>query len=77
LVFGMGHPWGKEIKVCSNKVRRVMYGPRGLNFYKVIYWEMLKKIFSRTTRPISTKLKVGIMLGGWEFGFVQIKVLAQ
>jgi len=27
LTFGMDHPWGKEIKRCSNKVPRVMYGP--------------------------------------------------
>jgi len=37
----MEHPWGKEIQVCSNKV------PRGLNFYVVIYREMLKKSFSQ------------------------------
>jgi len=41
----MNHPWGKEIEVCSNKVPRVMYvcfHPRDLNFYIVIYREMLK-----------------------------------
>jgi len=41
-----------------------MAPPRGLNFYIVIYREMLKKMFfSRTTWPISTKLD-GNMLGG-------------
>jgi len=39
--------------------------PRGLNFYIVIYREMLKKSSS------------GNMLGGWGFRFVEIKVLAQ
>jgi len=40
----MEHRLGK-ILVCSNKVPRVMYSPhpRGLNFYVVIYREMLKK----------------------------------
>jgi len=34
-----------------------MVPPRGLNFYLVIYRDMLKKIFfSRTIRPISTNL---------------------
>jgi len=42
----MGHPLDKEIQGCSNKVPRVMYGPhpRGLNFYIVIYREMLKNL---------------------------------
>jgi len=45
----MEHPWGKEIQVCSNEDPRVMYGPhpRGFNFYKVIYKEMLKKSSSQ------------------------------
>jgi len=54
----MEHPWGKEIQVCSNKVPwgHVWPHPRGLNFYLVIYREMLKKKNSRTTRPVSTEL---------------------
>jgi len=39
--------------------------PGGLNFYIVIYRELLKKIFSRTTRPISTKLG---RKHAWEMG---------
>jgi len=27
LIFGMEHPWGKVIHVCSNEVPTVMYGP--------------------------------------------------
>jgi len=27
LIFGMEHPWGKEIQVSSNKIPRVIYGP--------------------------------------------------
>jgi len=36
-------------------------GLKPLHPYVVIYRELLKKIFSRTTRPISTKL-------AWEMG---------
>jgi len=44
----MEHPWGKEIQVGSNKVPRVMYDPsQGLEFYIVIYREMLKKSSSQ------------------------------
>jgi len=34
LIFGMQHPWGKEIQVCSNKVPGVINGHalRGHNF---------------------------------------------
>jgi len=40
----MEHHWGKEIKLCSNEVPRDRYGlhPQGLNFYIVIYREVLK-----------------------------------
>jgi len=57
LIFGREHPWGKEIQLCSNEAPRVMYGPapKALNFYIVIYKEMLKKIFfSRTAAPNRT-----------------------
>jgi len=45
----MEHPWGKEIQVYSNKVPRVIHGPhpRALNFYIVIYREVLKKSSSQ------------------------------
>jgi len=44
LTFGREHPWGKDIQLCSKEIPRVMYGltPRSLNFYIVIYKEMLK-----------------------------------
>jgi len=50
-MFGMDHPWGKEIQICSNKDQVKSLGhvwphPRGLNFYIVIYRKMLKKCFS-------------------------------
>jgi len=34
LIFGMEHPWGKEIQVCSNEVPEVINGHalRGHNF---------------------------------------------
>jgi len=34
LIFGMKHPWGKEIQVCSNEVPGVINGHalRGNNF---------------------------------------------
>jgi len=47
LIFGMNHPLGEGIHVCSNEV------PRGLNVYihVVMYSEI---IFSRTAAPNGT-----------------------
>jgi len=56
LIFGIEHPWGKEIQVCSNEVPRVTNGharrghsfyPRSFNFYILIYRELLKKYSSQ------------------------------
>jgi len=74
----MEHPWGKEIKVCSNKVPRVMYGPtpRGLNFYTVIYREMLKKSSSQEPLGQFQPNLAENIPGGWGFRIVQTKGLA-
>jgi len=53
-----------------------MTPPQGLNFYIVIYREMLKK--SSSQEPLLSQFQsnlVGNMSGGWEFRFVQIKRL--
>jgi len=66
LIFSMEHPWGKEIQVCSNKVPRVH--PRDLNFYIVIYREMLKKSSSQEPLDQFQPNLAENMLGGWGFG---------
>jgi len=48
--------------------------PRGINFYIVKYWELLKKSSQEPQDQFQPKL-VGNMLGGWGFRFVQIKSL--
>jgi len=72
LICSMEHPWGKEIQVCSNKVFRVMYGPhpRGLNFYIVIYREMLKKSSFHEPLGQYQPTLAENMPGGWGFIFV-------
>jgi len=37
-IFGMKHPWDKEIQVCANKVPEVINGPnpRGRSFFRFI-----------------------------------------
>jgi len=49
--------------------------PRGLNFYIVIYREMLKKSSQEPQGQFQPNL-AGNMPGGWGFRFVQIKGLA-
>jgi len=50
--------------------------PRGLNFYIVIYREMLKKSSSQEPLGQFQLNLAGNMPGGWGFRFVQIKGLA-
>ena len=53
--LGTKHHWVKGIQVCSNEGPLTL--PKGDNSEIVkILWLNLKKFFSRTTRPISTKL---------------------
>jgi len=49
--------------------------PRSLNFYIVIYREMLKKSSQEPLGQFEPKMG-GNMLGRWGFRFVQIKRLA-
>ena len=53
--LGTKHPCVKGIQFCSNEGTR--HFPRGDN-YKIVkmHLQNLKIVFSRTTRPISTKL---------------------
>jgi len=55
-----------------------MYGPhpRGLNFYIVIYREMLNKSSSQEPLGQFQPNMAGNLLGGWRFRFVQIKGMA-
>jgi len=53
-----------------------MAPPQGLNFYIVIYREILKKSSSQEPLGEFQPNLAGNMLGGWEFRFVQIKGLA-
>jgi len=50
--------------------------PRGLNFYIVIYREMLKNSSSQEPPGQFQPNMAGNMLGRWEFRFVQTKGLA-
>ena len=52
----MKHPWVEGIQVCSNEGPRPF--PRGGGDYSenVNHIENILKVFSRTNRPISTKL---------------------
>ena len=53
---GSKHPWMEGIHVYSNE--RLPLSPRGHNSENVkLYLKYLKIFFSRTTRPISTKLR--------------------
>ena len=53
--LGTKHPWVKEIQVYSNEGPRPF--PRADNYeIAKIHWQNLIIFFSRTTRPISTKL---------------------
>jgi len=53
-----------------------MYDPRGLNFYIVIYTEMLKKSSSQEPLCQFQPNLAENMPWGWGFRFVQIKGLA-
>ena len=55
IKLGTKHPWVKGIQICSNGGPRPF--PRG-DYYVIvkIHWGNLKMFFSRTTKPISTKL---------------------
>ena len=53
--LGTNHLWGKGIQVCTNEGPCPF--PREDNYHIAkIHWKILKIFFSRTTRPISTKL---------------------
>ena len=53
--LGTKHPWMKGIQVCSNE--RPCPFLKGNNYeIAKIHWRNLKIFFSRTTKPISTKL---------------------
>ena len=55
--LGTKHTWVKGIQVCSNEEPRPC--PRRDNYeIAKIYWWNLKIFFSKTTRPISTKLSI-------------------
>ena len=62
--LGAKHPWVKGIQVCSNEGSR--HFPR-LDDNKTakihVHWRNLKFLFSRTTKPFSTKLCTRHFLG--------------
>jgi len=73
----MEHPSGKEIQVVQIKaLGSCMSPPKGLNFYIVIYREVIKK--SSSQEPIG-QFQPNLaenMPDRWEYRFVQIKGLA-
>jgi len=57
-------PLGKRIQVCSNKIPKghAWSGPRGLNFYIVIYRELLKNSSQEPIGQFQPNM-IGNMLG--------------
>jgi len=76
-IFGMKNPLDEDIQVCSCEVLKVKCGPhlRGLNvnFYIVLYREMLKKSSPEKHYQMGQYLAWGIP-NTRRFKFVQYKV---